>query len=87
MVIFRRHTEATAYVWAISLDGEKVEIESLEVQDSNGESVPISLATAVRVKTSGGIEDVFVVNPDRIPIEVKLPDGFCRRVEEIFRRL
>ena len=85
MVIFRRRAKDTTFVWAVSLEGKGQKIESLEVRGPDGKPVPISLATAIRFESDGG-RGIFVLNPDRIPLEVRFPDGSWRRVEEIFRR-
>lgn len=87
MVIFRRRAKGTTYVWSVALDGRRTQVERLPVRDSNGDPVPSELAMAIQVKRADGRKHLLIVNPERLQLNVQLPDGVELRVEEPFQRL
>jgi hypothetical protein len=51
MLLQRRHTQNTAFVWAISLDGAGVELETKGVRDQSSPEIALSDVAVVQVKT------------------------------------
>lgn len=74
MVLFRRQAAATAYVWAVALDGAKVKLDLLKMRGADGRAVAPAEAVAVRV-TAGSTVRTILANPDKRSVTVSLPGG------------
>lgn len=64
LLVQRRRTQRTAFVWAISIDGTPLELRATPVRDAAGKL--LDTATAVQVEAhSAGRQWSLLVNPDR----------------------
>ena len=74
LMLLRRKTMETAFVWAVSLDGKPVTLETQPARDAGGKPPSAAVATAVSVR-SGGQRWCLLVNPDKQAVQVSLPEG------------
>ena len=77
VLLLRRKAQATAFVWALALDGVPVTLEALPVQAADGKPLAAAVATAVRVR-AGDKQWQLLVNPDKQAAQVSLPGGVWR---------
>jgi hypothetical protein len=70
VMIQRRETKQTAFVWAIALDGSAAKIEAVAVTDDFGKPLPLSKVTLVKIAT-GQKHFSILVNPDETPFSGK----------------
>lgn len=77
VLLLRRKAQATAFVWALALDGVPVTLETLPVQGADGKPLAAAVVTAVRVR-SGDKQWQLLVNPDKQAAQVNLPGGAWR---------
>jgi hypothetical protein len=80
VLLLRRKAQATAFVWALALDGQPVTLETLAVRTADGKPVSAALATAIRVR-AGDKQWQLLVNPDKLAAQVALPAGAWRSSE------
>ena len=74
MLLQRRRAQATAFVWAVALDGSAVTLRAAAVKDAAGQ--PLSTAEAVLVSVeSGGQRRSLLVNPQQKSVVAARPDG------------
>lgn len=78
MLIQRRQTKATAFVWAIALDGIAPALEVKAVSDESGIVMPLSKVALVRGR-KGQKEFSILVNPDETPFSRQTVVGFRGR--------
>jgi hypothetical protein len=74
MLLQRRHTQNTAFVWAISLDGKPVTLQVSAVKDEDGKALPTYEAALVGIE-AGDQQYTALVNPQQIQLEADLPNG------------
>jgi hypothetical protein len=72
VLLQRRRTGNTAFIWAISLDGSNVTLQTREITAQNGKPVPAADATAVEVRT-GDRSWMLAVNPQQREIRMARP--------------
>ena len=73
MILQRRHTQDTAFVWAVALDGRPAELRVSEVRDESGNNFKRSEALMVQV--NGDRPRALLVNPHEKQVVAVLPDG------------
>ena len=74
ILLQRRRVQNTAFVWAVSLDGAPVTLDTTQIQDSEGTPLSPAKATQVRVAAAGR-NWTLIVNPDARRVAVHQPDG------------
>ena len=62
VLVQRRNTRQTAFVWAIALDGRRPELEVSAAEDSSGKTLPLAEAALVRI-SAGKKKLSLLVNP------------------------
>jgi len=82
MVVQRRHAARTTYVWAVSLEGKPVGLQSSSVS-SDGKILEESEAVMVTA-TVDGKEWFLVANPGRIKVRARLPDNSSLDADAVF---
>lgn len=82
MLIARQRAQVAMLACGLSLNGKAIEMSFLPVQDGEGRATKD--AVALRVKLHDGYVSTFVLNPNRIPIQVTMPDGAVWKSGEIF---
>jgi len=83
MVVFRRSSATTAFVWAVSLSGQTIALQGLKVRLPDGAAPDPAGCTGVEV-TSAGRTIRLLANADRVPVEVILPNGHTWAATEAF---
>ena len=83
MLLQRRHAQRTAFVWAISLDGEPVKLQIKSLSETGGQTLSESQAVQVQV-TSGDRNWLLLANPDRKNISATPPDGSHWQTDAVF---
>jgi hypothetical protein len=74
LLVQRRRTQGTAFVWALSLDGTPVALRVKAVKDAAGQ--PLALATAAHVAVeSAGRTWALLVNPSQQTVVATHSDG------------
>jgi len=68
----RRRAQATAFVWALSLDGAPVKLNVSEVQDTQGRTLSRADALAVQVQDARR-QWQLLVNPQKQSVAASLP--------------
>ena len=74
LLVQRRKTDRTAFVWAISLDGAPVQLRATPVSAADGKSVAASAAVMVHVVSTGRTWEMLV-NPGRLGLSAKPAGG------------
>jgi hypothetical protein len=83
MLVQRRRAQQTVFIWALSLDGAAVTLQSAVVSDAGG--LRLDASEAVLVHASDGKRAWRVlVNPDKKGITALLPDGSAWRSAAAF---
>lgn len=68
VLIQRRETQRTAFIWAVALDGTAPRIDVTAVPDASGKILPLSKVALVKAAT-GKKEVSILVNPEEIPCQ------------------
>ncbi|MCS7253787.1 MAG: heparinase II/III family protein [Armatimonadota bacterium] len=82
MLIARQKAQVAALACGLSLNGKAIELMFLPVKDGNGKITKD--AVALRLKLHDGFVGTFVLNPNRIPIQVTMPEGTIWQINEVF---
>lgn len=82
MLVQRRKTAQTAYVWAVSLDGSPVSLKTSSVRDGSGAALDRSEALLVSVKNRGQAI-LVLVNPHRHEFSGRLAGGSVWRTDAL----
>jgi hypothetical protein len=83
ILLQRRHTQSTAFIWAISLDGAPVSLQVSDVKDREEKTFPQAEAVLVQVGLSGRSWSLLV-NPQRRLVTAILPDRNSWRTDSSF---
>ena len=83
VLIQRRTTRQTAYIWAIALDGLPPTLRISAATSSEGKILPLSKAVLVEV-LMGKSENSVCVNPHALRVTATLQDGFGIKTDKIF---
>jgi hypothetical protein len=83
VLIQRRTTRQTAYVWAIALDGAAPDLRLSAVSDASGRTLPLSEAVLVQVASLRQPISILV-NPDATKVVARLSDGSSVRTDKPF---
>lgn len=83
VAILRKNGKGACVVWSVALDGKAPRIERLSIVDADGKPIAASSAAAINITTSDGITRSIAVNPDKLKLNVSLPDGKKWQVESV----
>src|ERR1043166_60246 len=80
ILVQRRHSQSTAFVWAISLDGAPGELRVSQAKDRSGKLLPLAATAAIQAR-AGTRQWSLLCNPNRLPVVASFPNGTSLRTD------